>query len=345
MLLLCPAPPVRNTFIHFTGPCGARRRTCSCPAEVGVDSVVAAVAEAASAREASRQQERGAAAFPAAAKKDSARAGGAKKEATREGKRKAAARRREEQERADMAFLEECRVEKVEELWISFDRRLRALRRRERHGAILDMAEQLRALWAIVVRKLLQREAATVLDEATQLLGEARVLEHLPRPRTACDKYAFKELVYLLFKSDPAPFEMLRSMGVVRERPHCYEVWCADAPLAEESILRRIIDMATAASRVQSARAFHVAIAGEPPLVFPWLLHMTLEGLQGILSDATQLAPEQYSLSHLGEPLRAGVSLADQGIRPGAFVSLVNVTAGGGIRGWLARSASGSESL
>ena len=147
---------------------------------MGVDSVVAAVAEAASAREAS--------AFPAAAKKDSARAGGTKKEATREGKRKAAARRREEQERADMAFLEECRVEKVEELWVSFDRRLRALRRRERHGAILDMGEQLRALWAIVVRKLLQREAATVLNEATQLLGEACVLELLPRPRAACDK-------------------------------------------------------------------------------------------------------------------------------------------------------------
>ena len=47
---------------------------------------------------------------------------------------------------------------------------------------------------------------------------------------------------------------------------------------------------------------------------------MTLERLRDILSETLQLAPEQYKLLHLGKAVRAGKRLADQDIRPGAFL-------------------------
>ena len=304
MLPSCAVLPVLKTFVHFAVPRGVRKRARSCPAELFVDAAItlAISKEAAACQRGFCEASRG---------RSKPRKGAARKEA---------ARIREEQRKHDLDFLEECRVEKIEQLWDSFVKRRLALCSRERCAAAAEIGVQARALWMIVSLKLIERAGDAVLGDAVLLLGEERVREMMPRYRASCDKYAFRELMYTMFKGGEDVFLTLRQIGVVRERSDCFEFWCAEAPLADEPVMQQMVERTLRASRVHSSRAFNVVLEGETPLAYPWVANMTLERLRDILSETLQLAPAQYKLLHLGKAVRAGKRFADQDIRPGAFL-------------------------
>ena len=90
--------------------------------------------------------------------------------------------------------------------------------------------------------------------------------------------------------------------------------------------MQKILDIAQRASLVKQARAFHVYIQGEVPIVFayPWLSNLTLKSLQEIIADSLHLSPKNYTLLHFDKKLNGGKrSLKAQGIVPGSFVRLV----------------------
>ena len=180
---------------------------------------------------------------------------------------------------------------------------------------------QLGALWAILVRRAVEREDQMRLQEAVAMVGEARVKRMVLRRRVVLDKPTFREMMYALFDGDEA-LRGLRKMGVVRERSDSFELWSADDVMTDP-VMQKILDTAQRASNVRQARAFHVFLSGEVPLVYPWVSSMTLATVQGIISETLHLSPSEYVLLHLGKRVKGKRTLKDQGIVPGSFLRLV----------------------
>ena len=89
--------------------------------------------------------------------------------------------------------------------------------------------------------------------------------------------------------------------------------------------MQRILDTAQRDSFVKQARAFHVYIQGEVPIVFayPWVSTLTLKSLQEIISDSLRLSSKDYTLLHFDKKVKGKRSLNAQGIVPGSFVRLL----------------------
>ena len=239
-------------------------------------------------------------------------------------------RQREEalrKEQADLAFLEECRLQNISELWESLSVKWLAHRRRASCAAAAEIGQHLRWRWVPLVRNILQLQDDSVIVQAVALLGEDRVHRTMSRPRVTVDRRTFHELMWVLSKGEPV-FNSLRKIGVVRpsrRERDAYTLWCAEEVLAEESGMRLLIDMAVRASRVQCARCFHVFLSGETPLVYPFQPDLTLERLQEVVARDVQLAPRQYSLLYMGKVLRPGRPFSEIGIRPGGCLQLERV--------------------
>ena len=91
--------------------------------------------------------------------------------------------------------------------------------------------------------------------------------------------------------------------------------------------MQKVLDMVQRASLVKQARAFHVYIQGEVPIMFayPWVTTLSLKILQEILADSLHLSSTDYTLLHFGKKVKGRRSLKTQGIVPGSFVRLVRV--------------------
>ena len=342
---------VRATFIHVVPPRDACFRSRSCPPELDIDGalVLAARREDALALRAKeirekderlRQQE--------ALRAELRRRREQEEEERRQQEALVRRRLREELERrqleaaamkrqreeeakrkelADLAFLEECRLQKISELWESLSVKWLAHRRRASCAAAVEIGQHLRWRWVPFVRNILQLDEDSVLVQAVALLGEDRVHRMMSRPRVTCDRRTFHELMWVLSKGEPV-FNSLRRIGVVRHsrrEPDAYTLWCAEEVLAEESGMRLLIDMTTRASRVQVARCFHVFLTGETPLVYPWVHDLTMERVQEAVARDVQLTPRQYLLMYMGKRLRPGRPFSELGIRPGGCVQLERV--------------------
>ena len=153
-----------------------------------------------------------------------------------------------------------------------------------------------------------------------EMVGRERVSRMIPRTRICVDKILFPEIASVLF-THQADLDLLRKMGVIREKRHRFEVWCADDPLQEE-IMPHLIEFIGKAKRAQEARMFHV-YTGEHTLLFPWVESLTLQDVMQLLSVAFDLGSKKYKLLHLGRPVRKTGRLLDCGVRPGAFLRLV----------------------
>ena len=156
--------------------------------------------------------------------------------------------------------------------------------------------------------------------KAVEMVGRERVSRMIPRPRICVDKILFLEIASVLF-THQAGLDLLRRMGVIREKRHRFEVWCADDPLQEE-IMPHLIEFIGKAKRAQEARMFHV-YTGQHTLLFPWVESLTLQDVMQLLSAAVELGSKKYKLLHLGRPVRKTGRLLDCGVRPGAFLRLV----------------------
>ena len=162
------------------------------------------------------------------------------------------------------------------------------------------------------------------LQEVIALVGEARVKTAMPKLRLTLDKSTFREVMFALCGSDTA-LVSLKKIGALRDRGDNLELWAADAAL-RDPLMQKVLDTVQRASLVKQARAFHVYIQGEVPIVFayPWLSTLSLKILQEILADSLHLSSTDYTLLHFGKKVKAGKrSLKAQGIVPGSFVRLV----------------------
>ena len=125
--------------------------------------------------------------------------------------------------------------------------------------------------WGILVRKAVDKDDNERLQEVIALVGEARVKTAMPKQRLTIDKSTLREVMFALCGSDKALLS-LKKIGAVRGRGDNFELWAADAAL-KDPLMQKILDTAQRASLVKQARAFHVYIQGEVPIVFayPWL--------------------------------------------------------------------------
>ena len=295
---------VRATFIHVGPPREACRRSSSCPPELDIDSALALAARreevlALRAKELRAREERLRQQEEIRRQREEEEEERLRTEARRQREEAAAVKRQREEakrkELSDLAFLEECRQQKISELWESFSVKWLAHRRRASCAAAVEIGQHLRWRWVPLVRNILQLEDDSVLAEAVARIGEDRVHHMMSRPRASVDRRTFHELMWVLSKGEPV-FNSLRKIGVVRpsrREPDAYTLWCAEEVLAEESGMRLLIDMAVRASRVQCARCFHVFLSGETPLVYPFQPDLTLERLQEVVARDVQLNPRQ----------------------------------------------------
>ena len=206
---------VRATFIHVLPPREACRRSSSCPPELDIDGalVLAARREDALALRAKelrareerlRQQEELRAELRRRREQDEAdrrqQESRRQREEIERRQLEAAAvkRQREEAKRKeveDLAFLEECRQQKISELWESFSVKWLAHRRRVSCAAAVEIGQHLRWRWVPIVRSVLQLEDDSVIVQAVALLGEDRVYRMMSRPRVTCGRRTFTELM------------------------------------------------------------------------------------------------------------------------------------------------------
>ena len=327
---------VRATFIHVVPPREACCRSRSCPPELDIDGALALAARreevlALRAKELRAREERLRQQEEIRRQREEEEEERLRTEARRQREEAAAVKRQREEakrkELSDLAFLEECRQQKISELWESFSVKWLAHRRRASCAAAVEIGQHLRWRWVPLVRNILQLEDDSVLAEAVARIGEDRVHHMMSRPRASVDRRTFHELMWVLSKGEPV-FNSLRKIGVVRpsrREPDAYTLWCAEEVLAEESGMRLLIDMAVRASRVQCARCFHVFLSGETPLVYPFQPDLTLERLQEVVARDVQLNPRQYSLQYMGKVLRPGRPFSEIGIRPGGCLQLERV--------------------
>ena len=327
---------VRATFIHFVPPREACCRSRSCPPELDIDGALVIAlrreeALALRAKEIRAREERLRQQEEIRRQREEEEEERLRTEARRQREEAAAVKRQREEalrkEQADLAFLEECRLQNISELWESLCVKYLAHRRKASCAAAVEIGQHLRWRWVPFVRNTLQLDEDSVLVQAVALLGEDRVHRMMSRPRVTCDRRTFHELMWVLSKGEPV-FNSLRRLGVVRpsrRERDAYTLWCAEEVLAEESGMRLLIDMAVRASRVQCARCFHVFLSGETPLVYPFQPDLTLERLQEVVARDVQLAPRQYSLLYMGKVLRPGRPFSEIGIRPGGCLQLERV--------------------
>ena len=327
---------VRATFIHVVPPREACCRSRSCPPELDIDGALALAARreevlALRAKEIRAREERLRQQEEIRRQREEEEEERLRTEARRQREEAAAVKRQREEakrkELSDLAFLEECRQQKISELWESFSVKWLAHRRRASCAAAVEIGQHLRWRWVPLVRNILQLQDDSVIVQAVALLGEDRVHHMMSRPRASVDRRTFHELMWVLSKGEPV-FNSLRKIGVVRpsrRERDAYTLWCAEEVLAEESGMRLLIDMAVRASRVQCARCFHVFLSGETPLVYPFQPDLTLERLQEVVARDVQLAPRQYSLLYMGKVLRPGRPFSEIGIRPGGCLQLERV--------------------
>ena len=327
---------VRATFIHVVPPREACCRSRSCPPELDIDGALALAARredalALKAKELRAREERLRQQEELRRRREQEEEDRVQTEARRQREEAAAVKRQREEalrkEQADLAFLEECRLQNISELWESLCVKYLAHRRKASCAAAVEIGQHLRWRWVPFVRNTLQLDEDSVLVQAVALLGEDRVHRMMSRPRVTCDRRTFHELMWVLSKGEPV-FKSLRRIGVVRpsrRERDAYTLWCAEEVLAEESGMRLLIDMAVRASRVQCARCFHVFLSGETPLVYPFQPDLTLERLQEVVARDVQLAPRQYSLLYMGKVLRPGRPFSEIGIRPGGCLQLERV--------------------
>ena len=327
---------VRATFIHVVPPREACCRSRSCPPELDIDGALALAARredalALRAKEIRAREERLRQQDELRRRREQEEEDRVQTEARRQREEAAAVKRQREEalrkEQADLAFLEECRLQNISELWESLCVKYLAHRRKASCAAAVEIGQHLRWRWVPFVRNILQLDEDSVLVQAVALLGEDRVHRMMSRPRVTCDRRTFHELMWVLSKGEPV-FNSLRRIGVVRHsrrEPDAYTLWCAEEVLAEESGMRLLIDMTTRASRVQVARCFHVFLTGETPLVYPWVHDLTMERVQEAVARDVQLTPRQYLLMYMGKRLRPGRPFSELGIRPGGCVQLERV--------------------
>ena len=327
---------VRATFIHVGPPREACCRSRSCPPELDIDGALALAARreevlALRAKEIRAREERLRQQEEIRRQREEEEEERLRTEARRQREEAAAVKRQREEakrkELSDLAFLEECRQQKISELWESFSVKWVAHRRRASCAAAVEIGQHLRWRWVPLVRNILQLEDDSVLAEAVARIGEDRVHHMMSRPRASVDRRTFHELMWVLSKGEPV-FNSLRKIGVVRpsrREPDAYTLFCAGEVLDEESGMRLLIDMTSRASRVQVARCFHVFLSGETPLVYPFQPDLTLERLQEVVARDVQLNPRQYSLQYMGKVLRPGRPFSEIGIRPGGCLQLERV--------------------
>ena len=331
---------VRATFIHVVPPREACCRSRSCPPELDIDGALALAARreevlALRAKELRAREERLRQQEEIRRQREEEEEERLRTEARRQREEAAAVKRQREEAReeakrkelSDLAFLEECRQQKISELWESFSVKWLAHRRRASCAAAVEIGQHLRWRWVPLVRNILQLEDDSVLAEAVARIGEDRVHHMMSRPRASVDRRTFHELMWVLSKGEPV-FNSLRKIGVVRpsrREPDAYTLFCAGDVLDQESGRRLLIDMAVRASRVQCARCFHVFLSGETPLVYPFQPDLTLERLQEVVARDVQLNPRQYSLQYMGKVLRPGRPFSEIGIRPGGCLQLERV--------------------
>ena len=327
---------VRATFIHVVPPREACCRSRSCPPELDIDGALALAARreevlALRAKEIRAREERLRQQEEIRRQREEEEEERLRTEARRQREEAAAVKRQREEakrkELSDLAFLEECRQQKISELWESFSVKWLAHRRRASCAAAVEIGQHLRWRWVPLVRNILQLEDDSVLAEAVARIGEDRVHHMMSRPRASVDRRTFHELMWVLSKGEPV-FNSLRKIGVVRpsrREPDAYTLFCAGEVLDEESGMRLLIDMTVRASRVQVARCFHVFLSGETPLVYPFQPDLTLERLQEVVARDVQLNPRQYSLQYMGKVLRPGRPFSEIGIRPGGCLQLERV--------------------
>ena len=327
---------VRATFIHVVPPREACCRSRSCPPELDIDGALVLAlrreeALALRAKEIRAREERLRQQEEIRRQREEEEEERLRTEARRQREEAAAVKRQREEakrkELSDLAFLEECRQQKISELWESFSVKWLAHRRRASCAAAVEIGQHLRWRWVPLVRNILQLEDDSVLAEAVARIGEDRVHHMMSRPRASVDRRTFHELMWVLSKGEPV-FNSLRKIGVVRpsrRERDAYTLWCAEEVLAEESGMRLLIDMAVRASRVQCARCFHVFLSGETPLVYPFQPDLTLERLREVVARDAQLNPKQYSLLYMGKVLRPGRPFSELGIRPGGCLQLERV--------------------
>ena len=258
--------PVRATFIHVVPPREACCRARSCPPELDIDGalvlalrreeVLALKAnEIRASEERLRQQE--ALHAELRRRREEEEEERLRTEARCQREQAAAVKRKREEakrkELVDLAFLEECRLQNISELWESLSVKWLAHRRNACCAAAAEIGQHLRWRWVPLVRNILQLEDDSVLAEAVARIGEDRVHRMMTRPRVTCDRRTFHELMFVLSKGEPV-FNSLRKIGAVRpsrREPDAYTLWCAEEVLAEEGGMRLLIDMAIRASRVQ----------------------------------------------------------------------------------------------
>ena len=328
---------VRATFIHVVVP--PREACCrsrSCPPELDIDGALALAARredalALRAKEIRAREERLRQQDELRRRREQEEEDRVQTEARRQREEAAAVKRQREEalrkEQADLAFLEECRLQNISELWESLCVKYLAHRRKASCAAAVEIGQHLRWRWVPFVRNTLQLDEDSVLVQAVALLGEDRVHRMMSRPRVTCDRRTFHELMWVLSKGEPV-FNSLRRLGVVRpsrRERDAYTLWCAEEVLAQESGMRLLIDMTVRASRVQVARCFHVFLLHETPLVYPWLHDLTLERVQEAVLRDVQLTARQYSLMYMGKVLRPGRPFSEIGIRPGGSLQLERV--------------------
>ena len=327
---------VRATFIHVVPPREACCRSRSCPPELDIDGALALAARreevlALRAKEIRAREERLRQQEEIRRQREEEEEERLRTEARRQREEAAAVKRQREEakrkELSDLAFLEECRQQKISELWESFSVKWLAHRRRASCAAAVEIGQHLRWRWVPLVRNILQLQDDSVIVQAVALPGEDRVHNMMSRPRASVDRRTFHELMWVLSKGEPV-FNSLRKIGVVRHsrwEPDAYTLFCAGEVLDEESGMRLLIDMTVRASRVQVARCFHVFLSGETPLVYPFQPDLTLERLQEVVARDVQLNPRQYSLLYMGKVLRPGRPFSELGIRPGGCLQLERV--------------------
>ncbi len=138
-----------------------------------------------------------------------------------------------------------------------------------------------------------------------------------PKLRERLETRLYQEFACVMFPEEKRQESLLREMGVLRERAHETQFWCAEEPMGNPTMVA-LLELARKFRRVAEEGCIQIIMQGRVPLVFKLSKALKKEDIRNIVSRTWRIPPLEQVLVHLGQPLKPGP--LRENLLPGACV-------------------------
>ena len=190
-------------------------------------------------------------------------------------------------------------------------RRREQLLKRRRSKRLNKVAK----IWGDLVEKVWHLEEHLYMVSIHDVVSK-RIELTTPRLRERLESRIYQEFACVMFP-ERRQERLLMEMGVIRERAHEVQFWCADEPMRNPTMIA-LVELVRNFRQVAESGCIQIIMMGQVPLVFKLGKSAKKNDLQQVVLSTWHIPPLQQVLLHIGKVLKPGPLC--QSLCPGACV-------------------------